>query len=103
MEYENTEAGILQKHKLPEGGRLPDLTVGLPSFVSHFSPGLALRMATPDNGVTVTPLALTSHTVKLTASYRRMTMDCTGLHKTMQAQKSPLLCGLRDFLGLLWK
>jgi len=26
MEYENTEAGILQKHKLPEGCRWPDLT-----------------------------------------------------------------------------
>ena len=26
MEYENTEAGILQKHKLPKGCRWPDLT-----------------------------------------------------------------------------
>ncbi len=25
MEYENTEAGILQAHKLPEGSRWPDL------------------------------------------------------------------------------
>ncbi len=25
MEYENTEAGLLDKHKLPEGCRWPDL------------------------------------------------------------------------------
>jgi type I restriction enzyme M protein len=42
MEYENTEAGLLEKHKLPEGCRWPDLNsksglslLTIDTWVSH--------------------------------------------------------------------